>query len=97
MQQADRFAKAVWGETLCSLSLAFGSICLLLPKGRQSAASYLAQLEKQNVAGENQRMKQKKKVKVISNIHTVSFVAQLGQAFAGDTDVGSVESLLSCP
>lgn len=42
-------------------------------------------------------MKQKKKVKVISNIHTVSFVAQLGQAFAGDTDVGSVESLLSCP
>lgn len=37
-----------------------------------------------------------KKVKVISDIHTVSFVAQLCQAFAGDTDVGSGESLLPC-
>lgn len=69
---------------------------MLLPKGRQSASSYLAQLEKQKGAGENQRKKQKKKLKVISDIHTVSLVAQLCQAFADDTDVGSGESLLPC-
>lgn len=96
MQQADWLANIFRGETLCFLLLASGSICLLLPKGRQSASSYLAQLEKQKGAGENQRKKQKKKLKVISDIHTVSFVAQLCQAFADDTDVGSGESLLPC-
>lgn len=96
LQQADRLANTFRGETLCFLFLASGGICLLLPKGRRSASSYLAWLEKQKRAGENQRKKQKKKLKVISDIHTVSFVAQLCQAFAGDTDVGSGESLLPC-
>lgn len=43
---------------------------MLLPKGRQSASSYLAELENQNVAGENQRKKRKRKIEVISNTHT---------------------------
>lgn len=70
-----------------------------LPKGAQLASSYLALLEKQNVAGGNQRRRQKKKnkIKVISSIHTVSFVAQLCQASASDTDVGPGESLSPCP
>lgn len=39
---------------------------------------------------------QKREIKVISDIDAVSSVAQLCQAFAGDTDVGSGESPLPC-
>lgn len=60
LQQADRLANTFRGETLCFLLLASASICLLLPKGRQSASSYLARLEKQKGAGENQRKSRRK-------------------------------------
>lgn len=87
-----------WEKRFCSLLLAFGSICL--PKGIQLASSYLALLEKQNVAGRNRRRRQKreKKKKRLSPAYTqFHLLLNFVRASAGDTDVGSGESLSPCP
>lgn len=82
MQQADKLANAVLGETF--LLLAFGIWKHMFAK-RYPVSVILPGTVRKAECGwtksEEEAEERKKKKKVISSIHTVSFVAQLCQGF----------------